>query len=346
MKEKVLVTGANGFLGNHVVRVLLEEGYGVVAMVRPKSSTVILKELNCDIFIGAIINPKDVNVAIKNCDYVVHCASMTSQNERDFEVYNIANVSTTKVLVKACKENQIKRFILVSTANCFTNGTIHKPGCETTGFMSWLKNSGYAYSKYLSQKNVLLEVKENNFPAIVVAPTFLVGPYDSKPSSGALLQYVLNTKIVFYPKGGKSFVDVRSVAIAIKNSLKLGTIGECYLLSGINLSYKEYFKKIASISNKKKWLIPIPNFILNTVNVFYCILRSKDLLLLKTNIRMLLLKNYFSNYKAMKYLEMPETNIDRSIYDTIEWFKFKKITNPRTRFSNRLKTHRKHQTTT
>ncbi len=61
---------------------------------------------------------------------------------------------------------------------------------------------------------------------------------------------------------------------------------------------------------------------------------------------MLMLKNYFSNYKAMKYLEMPETNIDRSIYDTIEWFKFKKITNPRTRFSNRLKTHRKHQTTT
>ncbi|MEE9363527.1 MAG: NAD-dependent epimerase/dehydratase family protein [Cellulophaga sp.] len=322
MKEKVLVTGANGFLGNHVVRVLQKEGYSVVAMVREKSSTTILKELNCEIFRGSITNPKDINKVIKNCDYVVHCASMTSQNEKNFEVYKTANVTTTKVLIKACKVHMVKRFILVSTANCFTNGTIDKPGNETTGFMGWLKKSHYAYSKHLAQEIVLKEVDENNFPAIVVAPTFLVGPYDSKPSSGALLQYALKNKVLFYPKGGKNFVDVNYVAVAIKNSLKTGTIGECYLLSGINLSYKEYFKKIASISNKKKWLVPIPNSILNIVNSFYFVFPSKGVLLLKTNVRMLLLKNYFSNTKAVKHLDMPETNIDASIYDTIEWFKY------------------------
>ncbi|MBC9795629.1 NAD-dependent epimerase/dehydratase family protein [Sinomicrobium weinanense] len=322
MTEKtVLVTGANGFLGNHIARVLLQRGFRVIAMVRPASNISALNGLNCTICRGELHNTDDVTLAVKKADYVIHCASMTSQNTTDFTPYKKANFTSTELLVRACEQHHIRRFVLVSTANCFTNGTISDPGNEESGFMNWLKDSGYAYSKYLAQKYVLDKARKNSFPAVVVAPTFMTGPYDTRPSSGALMLYALKKKVLFYPKGGKSFVDVRAAAIATVNALTLGRTGECYLLSGTNLSYKAYFKKVLDVAGQRKWLIPIPGFTKTAFGLAHRIFPSKRLRLLKTHVRMLSLDNYFSNAKARKHLNMRDTDINESINNAVNWFK-------------------------
>jgi dihydroflavonol-4-reductase len=320
MTKKVLVTGASGFLGFHITKHLIQANYRVVALLRKSSDTRLLSSLNCKIIRGSLNNAEDIEKALQDCDYVIHAAAKTSQDSPNFEDYSKANITSTKLLIEASKKKNIKRFVFISSANTFTMGSKENPGTENSGFMPFLKNSGYAHSKYQAQQVVLEEAQENNFPAIVVAPTFMVGPYDIKPSSGRLMLYFLKNKLVFYPKGGKSYVAVSAAARACVNALKMGKTGESYLLSGLNLTYKEYFKKIAEISGKHHYLIPIPKSLFKLIEGLYRVFPNKKLLLLKTNICMLFSENYFSNTKAQKELNMPETDIDSAIEKSINWF--------------------------
>ncbi len=186
--------------------------------------------------------------------------------------------------------------------------------------MPWLRHSGYAYSKYLAQQYVLEKHRKEKFPAVVVAPTFLVGPNDTKPSSGALLLYAMKNKILFCPGGGKSFVDVRAAASATVNALTLGDEGSCYLLSGTNLDYKTYFRKVGTLTGKRKYLIPLPKILGAAFRLLSGIVPAKRLRLLNAHLRMLALGNYFSHEKAKKMLKMPDTDIDEALKDSIDWF--------------------------
>lgn len=322
-KENVLVTGANGLLGSNVAYQLSQQGYKVIAIVRKGSKQLALKGIDCDIIECNLTCIEDINKAITGCNYVIHCAANTQQKPNKLKAFKSINIDATAILIQLSKRHKIKRFIFVSTANCFTNGTLKNPGDESKGFMPWLKKSGYAYSKYLAQQIVLNEVKENGFPAIVVAPTFIIGPRDAKISSGKLLMHGINKRIVFYPPGGKSIVDVEYAAEAIANSLSRGSVGESYILSGENLTYKQLFKKICAHSNKKALLIQIPRWLLIAIGYIFSFIQNVfciSLSLNKTNQRLLCLDNYFSNKKAVEQLGLKETNSDQSIGKAIGWF--------------------------
>lgn len=323
-QEKVLVTGANGLLGSNVVKQLNLQGYLVVVLVRKGSNRLALKGLEYKLIEGNISNVFDIDKAISGCDYVIHCAANTSQYKKPSENIKQDNVNTTALLIQLSKLHHIKRFIFVSTANCFTNGDINNSGNECSNFMPWLKKSNYAYSKYLAQKLVLNEVSENDFPALIVAPTFLIGAQDAKLSSGKLIMHAANKQFVFYPPGGKSFVDVEYAAQATANALKLGMVGECYLLAGENMSYRSFYAKLIKENRQKSWLLPIPKtililggFLCNFIEAIFRI----SLPFNRTNQRLLCLNNYFTNAKAHEQLAMKHSNTNEALKKSIHWFK-------------------------
>ena len=322
--KKILVTGANGLLGANIVRQLNNLGYLPKAMTRRSSNKLSLRGTRYELFEGDITNEKDVFEAVSDCDYVIHSAARTTPSPSNLEAYRASNITATKILIKASGYYKIKRFIFVSTANCFTNGTLKNPGNERGGFMPWLKDSGYAYSKFLAQEEVLMHVKKHAFPAIVVNPTFMIGANDSKPSSGKLLLYGYNKKIVFYPIGGKNFVNVEYVADAICRALTNGELGEAYLLAGKNMSYRDFFVQIARQTGKRKILIPIPSVFLMAIGRFSDILEnlfSLSLPLSSVNAKLLNLDNYFTNKKAVLDLSMKNTEIEIAVKDALNWFK-------------------------
>lgn len=322
-KGKVLVTGATGLLGSNIVWQLNQKGYSVKIIVRKGSSLKSLKGCKYEIYEGNITNVWDLENAIKGCDYVIHSAAKTSQSPNHLSAYTNVNINSTTYLIELSKKYKIKKFIFVSSANCFTNGTIENPGTENSSFMPWLKGSGYAYSKHISQQIVLEEAKYNNFQALVVAPTFMIGQRDSKPSSGKLLMYALKNKVIFYPKGGKSIVDVDYAAEAIVKSIEKGKIGQSYLISGENMSYKDFFKTVNKVANKKKILIQIPSFLLLGFSLIFSFFEKifrVSLPLNKVNQRLLCLNNYFSNEKAQNELELKPTSVEYSINKAINWF--------------------------
>ncbi|MEL6634986.1 MAG: NAD-dependent epimerase/dehydratase family protein [Bacteroidota bacterium] len=222
--EKVLLTGANGLLGGHVTRQLLAQGYAVRAIVRPNANCQNLEGLAIETFEGHITKEEDVRNAVKGCTYIIHAAAKTSQWPSDLEAYRAANIDSTRYLIKAAREMAIKRFVFVSTAVCYQNET-EEPGNEESEIMPWLEGSGYVYSKYIAQQEVLREARRGKLPAIVVSPAFIIGPYDSRSLKDSLLGYS-KKRWAFLPSGGKSFIDASYAAEATVNALTKGKVGD------------------------------------------------------------------------------------------------------------------------
>lgn len=322
-KEKVLITGANALLGSNIVYQLNETNYEVVVLLRKNSNRLALQKLNVQIVEGEISCKKDLERALIGCDYVIHSAAVTAQHGK-LEDFEEINIQVTKNLIDLSRQFKIKRFVYISTANCFTNGSISEPGNEESGFMPWLEKSFYAGTKYQAQQMVLEEARKNQFPAIVLAPTFIIGERDARISSGKLIMHALKHKLVFYPPGGKSFVDAGHAAKAVVNALVMGKTGEVYLLAGENRSYKSFYKLIKEKHKANIVLIKIPGFLLKISGYLGSLIEivfNVSLPVNKTNMRLLSLNNYFSGKKAQEELQLKPTNSGRALDKAIDWFK-------------------------
>ncbi|MFH1936854.1 MAG: NAD-dependent epimerase/dehydratase family protein, partial [Bacteroidota bacterium] len=261
---KVIVTGANGLLGANVVRELVNRGYDVRIFARETSDLSGLQGVEFERINGDILDPEAVDRAVKGCDYVIHSAANTSQWPTTYDHYEPVNVTGTKHVIEAVKKHAVKRFVCVSSANAFGNGTREKPGTELFEFNGFRIGSGYMISKFVAQQTVLAEVEQNNLPAVVVNPTFMIGPYDNKPSSGQIIVMGMGKRIQPTPPGGKNFIHVRDAAVATCNALTMGRTGECYLLANENLSYREFFALLNKVIGETPSYLGLPGGVLKT----------------------------------------------------------------------------------
>ena len=319
---KVLVTGANGLLASNLVRELINSGYEVRAMVRENSNLLSLKKVDVEIFKGEITNQQDVRRAFAGCEVVVHAAANTNQWPTNYEAYRKTNVDATQSILDEAVRRNVERFIFVGSANAFDPGAKNSPGTEDSPFSPTGK-SGYMKSKYQAQKLVLNEQHRSGLPALVVNPTFMLGKYDGKPSSGQIILMAQKKSLMAYPSGGKNFVHVADVARGIVNAISMGKPGECYLMANENLSYRDFFEKLRLVKGQAQLLFKIPSQFIHlagSIGSLYENLSGKPAKLNSVNARLLCTDNYYSPAKAVRELNMPQTPVIKAIEDALEWF--------------------------
>jgi dihydroflavonol-4-reductase len=256
---KILVTGADGLLGSNLVRELLARGSEVRALVESGRQQKTLEGLTIEKVQGNLLNSEDIVKVTLGCDAIIHCAASTSVWPTRSALVNRVNIEGTENIVNAVYQNKIKRLVYIGTANSFGFGSKEIPGTENNPYKSKKYGLDYMDSKYKAQQYVLREVKENKLPAIIVNPTFMFGPYDSKPSSGAMIIALYKGTVPGYTSGGRNYICAKDAAVAIVNALTKGQVGECYILGNQNLSYKEVFAKIGNALSVKPPVIPIPS---------------------------------------------------------------------------------------
>jgi len=323
-REKVLVTGANGLLGANITRELVRREYWVRIFARENSDLSGIEGVPFERVNGDILDQESVDRAVEGCEYVIHSAANTSQWPTTYAHYEAVNVHGTQHFIAAVKKHGVKRFVFVSSANAFGNGTLEKPGTELSEFNGFRIGSGYMISKFVAQQFVLAEVEKNNLPAVVVNPTFMIGPYDSKPSSGRIILMGMGKKVQVSPPGGKNFIHVRDAAISTCNALTMGRIGECYLLANENLTYKKFFSILNTVTGERPKSLTLPGWLLKTIGtggtLFEKIVRKPAPLNL-VNARLLNLGNYYSGKKAVEALDLPQNPIEDAIREAIGWFR-------------------------
>ena len=270
--EKVLVTGGDGMLGSNLVRELLNRNYKVSVMIQSGRETGTLDGLEVDKLEGDLLDVVSTSGCVAGHDYVIHVAASTSIWPARSEIVNKVNIEGTRHMLNAALEHKVKRFIHVGTANTFGFGTKENPGHENNPYTAGKYGLDYTDSKYKAHQ-VVMEYVQKGLDALVVNPTFMMGPYDSAPSSGAMIVALYKGNVPGYSPGGRNYICVKDVAVAISNALSIGSVGESYILGNENLSYKEAFGKIANVIGKKAPRTFMPKFVIlsyGAVSGFFC----------------------------------------------------------------------------
>lgn len=311
-------------LGTNIVCQLLDRGYEVIGLVHPSSTSTTLDKLPVKKVTGNILESQSFAADVKECDFVIHVAASTALWPSRNKMVCKVNIDGTRNIMKVASEAGIKRFVHVGSASSFAPGTAENPGDETAEYNGWKYKNDYLDSKYKAQKMVLDASNQDSFPGIAVCPTYMIGPYDSAPTSGRLILSLEQGMVPAYSKGAKSFVHSADVAVAVVNALTKGRIGQAYIAGGENLTYAQFFEKVYGIVgrkfNMKKTPFPfvvIAGFIVSGFSRAI----GKPPKLSFGMARMSGMEMNYSSKKAIEELDMPQTSIDTAVKDCLKWLK-------------------------
>ncbi|HIG11643.1 MAG: NAD-dependent epimerase/dehydratase family protein [bacterium] len=241
---KVLVSGASGFLGAHIVQLLCRQGHEVCALVRSTTERKHLAPFKVEYIQGDLRDEHSLNAACRGIEGLVHCAAKTGYRSRQNEEQRAVNVEGTTALLRAAHLTRIQRIVHVSSV-----AAVGATREETLLDESALWNLGqlevnYARTKRQAEERAMAAAR-GGMPLVVVNPSALLGPrMDGRGPSG-LITGVAQGNLPWVPPGGFSVTDVRDVAAAVVAALEKGRVAERYILAGHNLSWRKLYEAIA-----------------------------------------------------------------------------------------------------
>ena len=322
----ILLLGGSGLLGHNVLKLLLEQGHHVHVLLRAQASLFSNDFPNAvsslTVFRGCLLHDDDLSKAAQGCDAIINCAGVTDMSLLHYEDYLPVNSRLCQRLVQLMAQTGITRLVHTSTANTIGYGTQSHPANEEAPMQLPFTRSYYGCSKKEGEEILLTAAREHpDWHIVIVNPGFMVGPYDAKPSSGTLLLTGYRKPLMPVPKGGKSFIHVHDAAVAVANALVMGSHGDRYLLTGENLSLRQFYRLQSHVCRYRQSLIVLPNWLLSVAGRVGDLLRCCGLStqLSTRNVRQLMVCEYYDNSRARQDLLMPQTPIAQAIADFFAW---------------------------
>ncbi|MBI2821893.1 MAG: NAD-dependent epimerase/dehydratase family protein [Acidobacteria bacterium] len=255
-----LVTGATGFLGSHVARLLVQRGEAVRVLVRPASTLRAIEDLSVERVQGDLRDSASLHVAFRQVRRVYHVAADYRLWARDpREIYD-NNVAGTRNLLEAAQRAGVERIVYTSTVGTIAVPRPQLPSEETRADLGEMIGH-YKRSKFLAEQTVL-EAAGRGLPVVIVNPTTPVGPGDWKPTpTGALIVNFLNGRMPAYVDTGLNLVAVEDVAAGHLLAGERGEPGRRYLLGGRNMRLKEILELLSRIARRPAPRLRLPHFV-------------------------------------------------------------------------------------
>jgi dihydroflavonol-4-reductase len=274
---KTLVTGGTGFLGEHLVRHLVECGDSVRVLSRGSSPA--LEELGVEWVTGDVVRDLDVphehgpapqkrslkalrpslNGAVEDCEVIYHLAGFVSREREDSQRMMRLHVDGTRRVLEAAKEAGVRRVVVASTSGTIAVSKEPMPLDETAPYPIELVGGWPYYLSKIYQEKLALDLGQRlGLEIVVVNPSLLLGPGDARSSSTGDVRRFLRRELPVIPKGGLNFVDARDVAVATRSAAFKGQRGDRYLLGGPNWSCEEFFGRLERVSKVRRplWRLP------------------------------------------------------------------------------------------
>lgn len=324
---KILVTGATGLLGGNLVRHLWSKGErDLRVLVRKDSKTLALDDLAVDRVLGDIRDRDSLDRALSGVGQVYHCAASVSQWQGNRELNRKVNVHGTINVLDAGLKARVKRVVYVSTVDTLGLSSKENPADEEWpehDSMAKFKNP-YADTKFEAEQEAL-KFLQKGLDLVIVKPTYMIGEWDIKPTSGQMVVQVAKGRAPAYPGGGNNFVDVLDVCEGMALAMQKGKTGEAYILANDkgNLSYGEFFTIVAEVVGVKppKFQIPYPAALLG--GYFFDL--AGRLFRFEPDVnsvtaRMGYAPHYFTCKKAIRDLGIPQSPIQGAVKRAAVWF--------------------------
>jgi len=255
---KTLVTGATGFLGNHVARALAVRGENVRVLVRPSSDLRALNGFEAERFTGDLRDGASLVRAMQGVQRVFHVAADYRLWARDTREIYASNVTGTQNLLDAARRAGVEKFVYTSTVATIAVPREGRLPNEDTQSSVGEMIGHYKRSKFEAEQ-CALRAAEAGLPVVIVNPTTPVGPGDWKPTpTGKIIVDFLNGRMPGYVDTGLNFVPVEDCAQGHLLAAERGRAGERYILGGPNLTLKQMLDILSSISGRRspRWKFP------------------------------------------------------------------------------------------
>jgi len=324
---KVLITGATGFIGNHVTRLCLEQGDQVRVMVMPGEDRSPLDGMDVEFVEGNLLDPESLVKAVGGVEKLYHLAALFAVWTKDPDLHYKINVEGARHMMNAAKAAGVEKIVYTSSIAAIGTDGKGTPSTEKTPFNSWHFASEYIMSKYISHLEVKGMVKDG-LPVTMVMPALPFGPGDRAPTpTGTMIIRTLKGEMKNYWDGGVCPVDVRDVAAGHVLAMEKGRIGESYLLgnSQTNMTNRELLQligRVAGMDNVATKEIS-RSMMLRVARIaeFFSKITGKAPITTYKNTMFIMEHFYVDASKAVEELGMPQTPIETAIQDSIEWFR-------------------------
>ncbi len=325
MNKKILITGANGFLGSAITRLALKKNFKVNVLIRKNTNIKNLEKISSKInfFYGDIRDISCLENPIANSDFIFHVAAdyrLWSRSPK--ELYD-SNVRGTENI--CIKTSNLKK-TLIYTSSVATLGLKSNDQSNENTPVSFSDMIGdYKKSKYLAEKIVEKFVQIKKMKCVIVNPSTPIGPGDYKPTpTGRIIYDVLRGKMPAYVDTGLNIVHVDDVAEGHFLALKNGKIGDKYILGGENLKFKDFLDYICEYGDKSKIVLKLnPSFLIPLAHVNEVLFKyfiKKEPKLTVDGLKMSTKNMFFSSEKAKKKLGYRPRSIKNAMKDAVSWF--------------------------
>jgi dihydroflavonol-4-reductase len=318
--KPVLVTGASGFLGWHVARLLTERGRAVRALCRPSSQ---VRELAVERVTGDLRDRASIDAAVAGCETVFHVAAdYRLWSKHPDELYR-SNVDGTRNILDAAERSGAERVVYTSTVGCIGMPQ-NQPGDENTPVSIDDMTGHYKRSKWLAEQ-VALEKARSGLPVVIVNPTAPVGDHDWKPTpTGKIIVDFLRNRLPAYVDTGLNLVGVRDVAEGHLLAADRGRPGERYILGAENLTLAEILRRLASMTGKKAPSTQIPYAVAYAVGVVttaWANLTGREPIAPLEGVKMARKKMFVTAEKARCELQFTPQPVEGALESAIDWFR-------------------------
>ena len=315
-----LVTGASGFLGWHVARLLVERGHRVRALVRPSSK---IRELEVEPVDGDLRDPASIERAVAGCGLVFHVAADYRLWAADETELYRSNVDGTRNVLQAARHAGVERVVYTSTVGCIgvPQGGEGNEDCPVS--LDQMKGA-YKRSKFLAER-AALEFSALGLPVIIVNPTAPVGDHDSKPTpTGKIVLDFLKGDMPAFIDTGLNIVDARDVALGQLLACERGRAGERYILGSENLTLAQVLGVLAAISGRPAPTVQLPYavaYAAGVVTTAWARVTGKPPRAPLDAVRMARKKMFVSHAKAARELGFAPGPAEGALRRAVEWFR-------------------------
>ena len=322
---KVLVTGATGFVGANVARLLLERGEEVRLLVRASSPRTNLEGLPVETMEGDLRDGDAVRRAVRGCRRVFHVAADYRFWARDPRDLYRSNVDGTRNVMEASLAEGVQRVVHTSTVGTIGLLALPAPCDETTPHLPGQLTSHYKRSKVEAER-VALSYVGRGLEVVAVNPSAPVGPWDVKPTpTGQILVDFARGKLPAFVDTGLNVIHVRDVAAGHLLAAERGRPGERYILGNRNMTLAEILAELAAILGRPAPTLRLPYAVawaagaVSTGIATYLTRRPPAIAL--ESVRMARRRMFFDAGKAVRELGLPQTPVRAAFEDALAWFR-------------------------
>ncbi len=252
----IAITGATGFVGGNVLRLLHERN--IVPRVLVHRSRHALAGMQVETVHADLTDPQSLLNAFEGVDTVIHLAAQVGSKGGGEALMRRLNIEGTQHVLDACIACDVKRLVYMSSIRVFREDRRGQIIDENCPLVDESEPTAYGRTKAEAER-LVLEAAANGLDVVILNPTGIIGPYDY---NGSMMQKLLialyKQKLPALVAGGFDWVDVRDVARAILLAMENGKAGERYLIGGQWLSMSELAQTISHITGNRAPGIVIP----------------------------------------------------------------------------------------